>query len=261
VSILVVGCSDGIGLSLTNLLVERGHRVVGISRRSSPLRDANYTHHVLDVTSPDYSSALEGILASLEGLDHVVYGAGIGNRWDEGGIHEDAHVFQVNLLGALSTAACALPHLDTSAGTFLVLSSQADAIVSHEAPSYCASKAALSSYFEGLGLGYRRAGRRARISNLRLGFVDTKMARSGWQPFRITARHAAEVVCSHLFGACPLRITYPRKMAPLVALIAWIQRCRVAWAYRRPRARQARPLCPGAPFPPPPTSPHDSDGN
>jgi len=52
--------------------------------------------------------------------------------------------------------------------------------VSSEAPAYNASKAALSSYVEGLSLALRGTG--VALTNVRLGFVDTKMAKASAKP-------------------------------------------------------------------------------
>jgi short-subunit dehydrogenase len=225
--VLVVGNSDGIGLSLTRLLLGRGYRVEGISRSPSPIEHDRYRHRVLDVAAPDYTKELRCILDQVGNVDHAVYCAGTGQRLATEALGRDLTVFEVNLMGAIKTAQILVPAmLSADQGRFIVLSSQADCIVSDESASYPASKAALSSYFEGLGLKLRDT--KVRICNVRFGFVDTKMARAGLQPFRITAQEAAQRLLGLLEGRCPLRVTYPRRMAIVVAVIAAIQRLRVA---------------------------------
>jgi len=107
-------------------------------------------------------------------------------------------------------------------------------LVQAEFPSYAASKAALSNYFEGLGLALRPHG--VAVSNLRLGFVDTKMARASVRPFMYTLDQAVDVVESVLRKR-PLRLTRALSIAPLVRLLAWISRWRVLLA--------RGPACPG----------------
>jgi len=227
-TIIVVGNSDGIGLGLTRRLLERGYRVEGLSRSVSPLAHANYRHTVVDVTATEYTQILSGIVGDGGQVAAAVYCAGIGERTTPDSIGLDLKVFDVNLLGAIRTAEIVLPGMcRTGAGRFIVLSSQADVIVSHQASSYCASKAALSSYFEGLGLHLRNTG--VRICNVRFGFVETKMARSGLQPFRMTVEQAARRLVGLLEGRCPLRVTYPRRMAVVVGAVACVQRVRIAW--------------------------------
>jgi NAD(P)-dependent dehydrogenase (short-subunit alcohol dehydrogenase family) len=230
---LVLGNSDGIGLAITKQLLERGFRVVGLSRSPSPVASERYEHTVVDVTAPAFSSALQNVIAGLPRIHHVIYCVGVGGRASLENLEQDVRVFDVNLMAALRCAAILLPRLHAwGGGRFIVLSSQADGIINPEAPSYTASKAALSLYFEGLGLKLRRTG--VQICNVRFGFVETKMARAGIQPFRISTDEAALRVIRLLSGRIPLRVTYPRRARLFVLPIAWIQRARVALA-RGPR--------------------------
>jgi len=225
-TIIVVGSSDGIGLGFTRLLLERGYRVEGLSRSTSPVQHPNYRHTVIDVTAAAYVDVLERIVAEAGSVAAAVYCAGIGECTTPETLALDLRVFDVNVMGAIRTAQVVLPEMcRANEGKFIVLSSQADVIVSHEASSYAASKAALSSYFEGLGLKLRKSP--VRICNVRFGFVDTKMARSGIQPFRITVDRAAKLLLGLFEGKCPRRVTYPRRMAVVVAAVALVQRLRV----------------------------------
>jgi short-subunit dehydrogenase len=221
---LVIGNSDGIGLHSTRRLLDRGWRVTGVSRRASPVVDAAYRHHVLDVCDRGYVEKLRAILGQ-KAVDTCIYCAGIGGPVDPQDLRSDVHVFEVNLMGALRTAEAIVPAMVAAGrGHFVVLSSQADALVVARAPSYAASKAGLSSYFEGLGLALRPYG--VAVSNLRLGFVDTKMARASVRPFMYTLDQAVDVVESVLCKR-PLRLTRPLSTALLVRLLAWLGRWRV----------------------------------
>jgi NAD(P)-dependent dehydrogenase (short-subunit alcohol dehydrogenase family) len=221
---LVIGNSDGIGLHSTRRLLDRGWRVTGVSRRASPVVDAAYRHQVLDVCDRGYVEKLRAILGQ-EAVDTCIYCAGIGGPVDPQDLRSDVHVFEVNLMGALRTAEAIVPAMVAAGrGHFVVLSSQADALVVARAPSYAASKAGLSSYFEGLGLALRPHG--VAVSNLRLGFVDTKMARAPLRPFMYTLDQAVDVVESVLCKR-PLRLTRPLSTALLIRPLAWLGRWRV----------------------------------
>lgn len=226
--VLIVGNSDGIGLALTRRLLARGQRVLGLSRRPSPIEHDAYRHVVVDVTDPNYGERLEAFLENEPIPNAVFYCAGIGERTRPDDLSCDYRVFDVNLMGAVRTAQCLLPRMLESGGKFVVLSSMADVIVNHEAPSYTASKAALSTFFEGLGLSLRKT--KVEIVCVRFGFVDTKLARSGRKPFIISTEHAARRLEGLLEKRAPLRVTYPRRMAVLVAVVAFVQRWRVRWA-------------------------------
>jgi short-subunit dehydrogenase len=228
---LIIGNSDGIGLHSTRRLLDRGWQVTGVSRRASSVSHARYQHHVLDVSELEYVEKLRAILGQAP-VDTCIYCAGIGGSPDPRDLRSDVHVFEVNLMGALRTAQVVVPTMVAAKrGHFMVLSSQADVMVLAEFPSYAASKAALSSYFEGLGLALRPHG--VAVSNLRFGFVDTKMARAAVRPFMYTLDQAVDVV-EKVLRKRPLRLTRPLSVAPLVRLIAWLSRWRVSFA-RGPR--------------------------
>jgi short-subunit dehydrogenase len=221
---LIIGNSDGIGLHSTRRLLDRGWQVTGVSRRASPVRHAAYQHHVLDVSQCDYVEKLGAILGQGP-VDTCIYCAGIGGPPDPKNLGSDVHVFEVNLMGALRTAEVVVPAMVAAGrGHFVVLSSLADVMVLPSAPSYAASKAALSSYFEGLGLALRPHG--VAVSNLRLGFVDTKMARARLRPFMYTLDQAVDVV-ERVLRKRPLRLSRPLSMAVLVRLLAWFGGWRV----------------------------------
>ncbi len=126
---------------------------------------------------------------------------------------------------AVQTAAELLrPMLQARRGHFLVLSSQADGLITPDAPSYAASKAALSSYFEALALAARPSG--VRVTNLRFGFVDTNMAKAPVRPFLRSVDWAVDVVVRTLRENA-IRVTRPRRLVPLVRLLRWITDWRI----------------------------------
>jgi NAD(P)-dependent dehydrogenase (short-subunit alcohol dehydrogenase family) len=221
---LLIGNSDGIGLHTTRRLLDRGWQITGVSRRESPIVHASYRHHVLDVTDRDYVEKLRAIVGQ-DSVDTCIYCAGIGCPVDPRNLRQDVQVFDVNLMGALRTAEVIVPAMVAAGrGHFVALSSQSDVLVVARAPSYPASKAAMSGYFEGLGLAVRQHG--VAVSNLRLGFVDTKMARGLVRPFMYTLDQAVDVVEDVLAKRC-LRFTRPFSMAVVVGVLAWISRWRV----------------------------------
>ena len=103
--VLIIGCSDGIGLATARRLVADGWRVVGISRSKGPLEAPAYHHEVIDVATPDYRSRLAEIISCLGPFEACVYCAGIGARHDLTNLDADVGVFQVNLMAAIETAA------------------------------------------------------------------------------------------------------------------------------------------------------------
>jgi len=59
--------------------------------------------------------------------------------------------------------------------------------------------------------------RGVRVTNLRFGFVDTKMAKAKARPFMMTTDRAVDVIARCLRRR-PARFTYPRRLAALVWL-------------------------------------------
>ena len=214
--VLVVGNSDGIGLALTGLLLDEGWRVSGVSRRPCPLLgdDAQLVH---DVRAPGYREALAAHLARRGAPAVCVWCVGVGEPLEDDLRHE-AVVLETNLLAAVVTAEVVLPPLLAAGrGHFLGLSSLADLARIPGAPSYSASKAGLTSWLEALGLACRPRG--VAVTNLRFGFVDTKMAQARWKPFLMSAERAARHVRACLDDR-PLRRSRPRVAALLMRAAA-----------------------------------------
>jgi short-subunit dehydrogenase len=211
---LLIGNSDGIGLATTRELLKRGYEVVGISRSESPVSAELYRHHVVNVRDPGYTGRLEAVLANSGVPDLCIYCAGIGELLDPAGMEGETEVFEVNLMGMVKTVSCVIPMmLGRGGGHFIGLSSVADELLSPDAPSYHASKAGFSNYLESLALALRPKG--VHVTNVRFGFVDTKMAKGDKRPFEMSVERAAE----HLLKCIekrPARYTAPWFLTPLV---------------------------------------------
>jgi short-subunit dehydrogenase len=217
---MIVGNSDGIGLSLTRRLLHAGYQVWGISRSASLIVDPTYQHTICDVTLSEYPATLRRLLESSGGFDLVVYCAGIGEHLDLADMAAEASVFRTNLLGLVETTSLTIPAmLAQGSGHFIGLSSIGDLTISPEAPSYAASKAGVSSYLAGLTLALRP--HKIAVTNVRLGFVDTKMAKAKTRPFMIGVEQAVDVMMQSLERR-PATLTYPRRMDLLVRLLRWV---------------------------------------
>ena len=216
---LVIGNSDGIGLALTRRLLDAGWTVAGISRSSTPdmAQTDRYTHHVVDVRADGYPDVLRRACAELGTIDVCVYCVGVGQEIDLDQLTEERPVFEINLLGAVTTLEVVLPiMLAVGRGHVIGLSSQADRVRDPFAPSYAASKAGLSAYLEALDKVVRKRG--VAITNVRFGFVDTKMAKSEIRPFLMSADRAARLI-ERGIRKRPRTLTRPRRMAFLLFFV------------------------------------------
>lgn len=220
---IILGNSDGIGLAITRQLLDQGWAVDGLSRSASPLDAANYTHVIADVRGGDFADILDGIVAK-QPPDLCIYCVGIGEPFDPEDLGEAERTLDANLLGAARCLRVVLAsYLARGGGTFVGLSSIGDAFPSAEAPSYAASKIGMTYLLEGMARATRSSG--VRLVNVRLGFVDTKMAKSPVKPFLLSAERAAERILERvLVAAPPARVTIPRRMGVVVWILGLLQR-------------------------------------
>jgi len=211
---LVIGNSDGIGLATTRRLLGEGWSVVGLSRSASPLTHAAYEHVVADVQEEDFPGHLRRLMGNRLPVDLCLYCVGIGEELNPIRMDGEAGIFDVNLTGMVKTASAVIPRMvERGQGHFIGLSSLADELLSAEAPSYHASKAGFSNYLEGLARAVKSKG--VAVTNVRFGFVDTKMAKGDVRPLMMSVERAAD----HLLRCVarrPVRHTAPRAAIPLV---------------------------------------------
>ncbi|WP_204001576.1 SDR family NAD(P)-dependent oxidoreductase [Micromonospora lutea] len=221
---VVIGNTDGIGLAFTRRLLADGWLVTGLSRRDNAIIVPTYAHHTVDVTAPDYPEVLSKSIDELGGLDLCVYAAGIGEPVDPTDLGAQTHTFEVNLMGAVRTAAVVVPRmLAAGDGHLIGISSLADRLVSGEAPGYAGSKAGLSSYLMGLSAALRRHG--VHVTTVRFGFVDTKMAKGSSRPLMIPVERAVEILVRCVRNR-PVLVSRPRRLALLTSALAALTRPR-----------------------------------
>ena len=212
---MLVGNSDGIGLAATRRLLGAGWNIIGVSRSESPVVGDSYDHHVADVSDTDFPELI-GELIRHSSLDLCIYSVGIGELLDLSDMKAEEKIIDVNLTGMVRTVAAVIPDMvKRGQGHFIGVSSLADELLSAEAPSYHASKAGFSNYLGGLALALKSKG--VYVTNVRFGFVDTKMAKGDVRPFMMSTEKAVD----HLetcIRSKPVRHTAPRITIPLIKL-------------------------------------------
>lgn len=210
---LLIGNSDGIGLATTKRLLDKGWKIIGVSRSDSVISNQNYHHHVSDVTDDGYTKMIADLVHGVN-LDLCIYFAGIGELLDPYDMNSELKIFDVNLTGMVKTVTVVIPEMVKSGkGHFIGISSLADELLSAEAPSYHASKAGFSNYLEGLGLALKQ--KEINITNIRFGFVDTKMAKGEKKPFIMNVKKAVKHV-EVCIDKKPIRYKAPRIAVPLI---------------------------------------------
>ncbi len=213
---LIIGNSDGIGLAVSRRLLNEGWIVTGISRSGSKIKDKNYEHHIYDVTDNGYINELKRIIGKNSVPDLSIYCPGIGELLDLDDMDTDIRTFNVNLIGMVGTASVLIPEMEEKGvGHFVGLSSFADAMLSYDSPAYHASKAGFSSYLESMALALEDTG--VKITNVRFGFVNTKMAKGDVKPFMMPVEKAVD----HLMKCIkkkPARYSAPKVVIPFIKI-------------------------------------------
>lgn len=157
--VVVVGASTGLGRSIALGLAGRGAKVALLARSEGLLNEAaaeagpDALAITCDVTNVDSCrQAIDAAAAGLGGIDAVIVAAGIGtlSRIEDVTPEIWMNVFATNVIGASSVTAAALPHLRTSNGMALYLSSMSASLTSPwpGLASYTVTKAALDKLVE-----------------------------------------------------------------------------------------------------------------
>ncbi|MBK8980283.1 MAG: SDR family NAD(P)-dependent oxidoreductase [Planctomycetes bacterium] len=233
-AVLVVGHSDGIGREVARQLLASGRRVVGISRRRAEPDDGRLAQIVQDVAEPAFATVLAEALAAHD-VGTVVHCAAIGGGIDPAApdLAAQPRVLRVNL-GSMATALdVATRHwlspdwrASGGGGHFVGLSSLADLLAVPRAPGYAASKAAVSSLLRAAAVLLRPHG--IAVTNVRFGYVDTKLAHGAVRPLMLTREAAARRVLRCL-RTRPSQCSSPWLAAlgvRAVAALQWLRRPR-----------------------------------
>lgn len=243
-SILITGASSGLGEALARhyaqprrqlfLSGRDGGRLDSVARAC---RDAGAEVHtrVLDVTDRAAMAAWIGECDAVRALELVIANAGISAGTGLGG-ESDAQtraIFAVNLDGVLNTVLPAVELMrPRRVGQIALMSSLASFRGMPGAPAYCASKAAVRVWGEGLRGELARDN--IRVSVICPGFVRSRMtaANDFPMPFLMDAPRAAAIMARGL-AANRGRIGYPWPMAALSWLTAALPDAVMDWVARR----------------------------
>jgi len=212
---ILIGNSDGIGLAMTRRLLKAGWDITGVSKSESLLSGIRYHHYIADVSDSGYPQLLAELNREST-FDLCVYFAGIGELLNPLDMSNEPRIIDINLTGMVRTAAGVVPGMvKRRQGHFMGISSMADELLSAEAPSYHASKAGFSSYLGGLALSLKHVG--VYVTNVRFGFVDTKMAKGDFKPFMMGVEKAVDCL-EYCIKKRPASYTAPKAMIPLIKL-------------------------------------------
>jgi short-subunit dehydrogenase len=194
--VMITGASSGIGRGLATEIAARGANVGLVARR------AGVTDEVVreieaaagkavalpaDVQSADaIRGAAEKLRASLGAIDVLIANAGIGPTRDAADFsaEEVSDVINVNVIGASNSVAAVIPEMVAQgSGQLVAISSLAAYRGLPRSAAYCASKAAVSAFFESLRLDLEPRG--IDVTIIHPGFIKTPLTagRESQMPF------------------------------------------------------------------------------
>jgi NAD(P)-dependent dehydrogenase (short-subunit alcohol dehydrogenase family) len=162
-TVIVTGCSSGLGLETAVYLAERGFRVCAtmrdIRKRERLDREAGRRGVALDVlpldvtNEPAVRAAIDSVADRYGDLYGVVNNAGVLLRgfFEDLGDDEIRQVFETNVFGTMAVTRAVLPHLRRAGrGRVVIISSIGGRLGSPALTAYCGSKFALEGFGEAL---------------------------------------------------------------------------------------------------------------
>jgi short-subunit dehydrogenase len=208
-TVMITGASSGIGRGLALEIAARGGRLGLIARREEVLNELVDQIKAqggaaiavgADVRdAPAVRTAAERIRTELGPIDVMIANAGIGATDHAANLNPDqvAEVMNINVLGAVNSVAAVLPEMvDRGSGQLVAISSLAGYRGLAKSAAYCASKAAMSSFFESLRIDLRHSG--VTVTVIYPGFIKTPLTsgRKAKMPYLMELDDAVKKIVS-----------------------------------------------------------------
>lgn len=232
--IIIIGATSGIGKELAQQYQQLGHTVAVTGRRQGLLLAMKnilpsiYTS-CFDVQSAAATEHLQALITVIGGLDLLIYSAGYGEPANDLVAETEIDSTATNVMGFVQIAAFTFNFfLQQGHGQLAVISSVAALRGNSHTPAYSAGKAYISNYAEGLNIKARKLKVDIVITDIRPGFVNTKMAKGNGQFWVAPVEKAARQIRTAI--AAKKRVAYITKRWWLIAAI--IKRLPF-WIYRR----------------------------
>jgi short-subunit dehydrogenase len=228
--VMITGASSGIGRGLALELSRRGAKLGLVARRAAALdeivgeissRNGKALALAADVQD---ATALRGaadrMRAEFGRIDVLIANAGIGLTADAAEMQpaDLARVFNINVIGAANSVAAVVPQMVAHrSGQLVVISSLAAYRGLPKSAAYCASKAAVSAFFESVRLDLK--GKGIAVTIIHPGFIKTPLTegRHADMPFLMELQDAVQLIV----GAIERRkksYAFPWQLASIVRL-------------------------------------------
>jgi len=230
---IVTGASSGIGWALCKALAAAGCRVGALARRRENLErltdeiaepGGRGAFAVADVASREQTlEAIASLRRELGPVDLLIANAGVGQATtvDPFNVPAIEDIFRVNTLGVIYAIEAVLPEmLERGRGHLAAVSSLAAFKGLPGESAYCASKAAVNVFMEGLRIQLRLRG--IAVTTICPGFVQTPMIEhEPWsKPWLMSAEEAARRIVRALRRRRKV-FNFPWQTSLLMRLSRW----------------------------------------
>lgn len=242
---VITGASSGIGWELARQLAREGCKVGLVARRADKLLELAEAIHTsggsaaasaADVGDREQTrKAMAHVVSELGPVDLLIANAGVGlpTVLDPLNIADVEQMIRVNLLGVIYAVEAVLPDmLRRGRGHLAAVSSLASYKGLPGESAYCATKAAVNAYMEGLRIQLRKRG--IAVTTICPGFVRTPMTdvNSFHMPWLLEADESARRI------VCALRrrrkvYNFPWQTAWLMRATRWLPDWVIARGMRR----------------------------
>ena len=205
--VFITGASSGIGRALALELGRRGTTLALLARRADALQEivgevekAGGRALALPADVRDAAAvraAAERMRAEFGRIDVLIANAGIAATAHAKDLRpeEFAEVININVLGAVNSVTAVLPEMiEQGSGQLVAISSLAAYRGLPKSAAYCASKAALSAFFESLRVDLRGSG--VDVTIIYPGFIKTPLTanRKAKMPFLMELEEATRLI-------------------------------------------------------------------
>ncbi|UVM17589.1 SDR family oxidoreductase [Pseudomonas sp. B21-023] len=184
-TVLITGCSSGIGRALADAFRDAGHEVWATARKPDDvdaLLAAGFAARQLDVNDGEALTRLADELEDRHGgLDILINNAGYGAMGPllDGGVEAMRQQFETNVFALVGVTRALFPLLRRSRGLVVNIGSVSGVLVTPFAGAYCASKAAVHGLTDTLRLELAPFG--IRVMEVQPGAIASQFASNAQQ--------------------------------------------------------------------------------
>ena len=225
---MITGASSGLGRGMALEIASRGGHLGLLARREDLLNeivDETKRHNIRAIAATAdvrdakaVRAAADRFREELGPIDVLIANAGIGTADHAVSLTPEhaANVIGINVLGAVNSVAAVLPEMvERNSGRLVAISSLAAYRGLPKSAAYCASKAALTAYFESLRIDLRNTG--VGVTIIHPGFIKTDLTagRAAKMPYLMELEVGVNKIVSAIEKEKKI-YTFPWQLATIV---------------------------------------------